>query len=258
MHIHTFLFPTPPLFITLLLVYNYNVTLERRAYFTLHFLRVDLVTDNKTTLCELPVEEFISELFSNSPVPGGGATAALVGALGIALGGMVANLTLDKVDYTEVEGDVASLRVSAYRLQKELSDMIEEDAEVFKNLVGAYQMPEDTKEELGSKLRVAEVYLKDSVLLHLEMMQKCGEAIVLLKQFAYKGNRNSIADAGCGAIMCKAAMQSAWLNVCANIKLIYDTHFVGEINSEARELLKKHLPIADEIYKLAGQRVLQK
>ena len=211
---------------------------------------------SKIKFCELPVEEYISDLSSRAPIPGGCGTSALVGALGIALGGMVANMSLGKNQYTETDGDIASLKVSAYRVQKELLELVEKEAEVFAPLAGTYRMPTDTEEERESRERVKQAFLKDSALVPLEMMRKCGEAIMLLKQFAIKGSVYSLSDAGCGAILCKAAMQSAWLNVSVNTKHIKDKKFVSDTNNEAREILEQYLPLADKIYKYVDQKLI--
>jgi len=203
---------------------------------------------NKVVFNELPVTEFTLELSSKAPVPGGGGAAALAGALGAALGGMVANLTIGKPKYADVEEEIQELKVSAYRIQKDLLALIEKDAEVFIPLAGAYRMASGTDEEKTEKERVMQACLKQASLAPLEIMEKCAETLTLLEKFAEKGSVLAVSDAGCGAALSKAAIQAAWLNVRINIRIIDDEKFVEEIDSKAQDILAKSLPLADSIY----------
>jgi len=203
---------------------------------------------NKTIFNELSVTEFTLELSSKAPVPGGGGAAALVGALGAALGGMVANLTIGKPKYADVEDEIQELKVAAYRIQKDLLALIEKDAEVFAPLAGAYRMASGTDEEKAEKERVMQACLKQASLAPLEIMEKCAETLVLLERFAEKGSVLAVSDAGCGAALSKAALQAAWLNVRINIRIINDKEFASEVESKGLELLETSLPLADKIY----------
>ena len=210
---------------------------------------------SKIVFCELPVTEFTLQLSSKAPVPGGGGAAALAGALGAALGGMVANLTVGKPKYADVEDEVQELKVAAYRIQKDLLALIEKDAEVFAPLAGAYRMASGTEEEKNEKERVMQACLKHASLAPLEIMEKCAETLLLLEKFAEKGSVLAVSDAGCGAALSKAALQAAWLNVRINIRLIDDKEFADEVESKARGLLDKSLPLADSIYKSVEEKL---
>ena len=203
---------------------------------------------NKEIFCDLPVTEFTLQLSSKAPVPGGGGTAALVGALGAALGGMVANLTIGKPKYADVEDEIQKLKVAAYRLQKDLLALVEKDAEVFAPLAGAYRMASGTDEEKAEKERVMQACLKQASLAPLEIMEKCAETLILLEKFSEKGSVLAVSDAGCGAALSKAALQAAWLNVLINIRLINDKNFVDEVESKGQKLLEESLTLADGIY----------
>jgi len=204
--------------------------------------------DNKTIFNELPVTEFTLQLSSKAPVPGGGGAAALAGALGAALGGMVASLTVGKPKYAEVENEIQELKVAAYRIQKDLLALIEKDAEVFAPLAGAYRMASATDEEKAEKERVMQACLKQASLAPLEIMEKCAETLLLLEKFAEKGSVLAVSDAGCGAALSKAAIQAAWLNVRINIRIISDERFASEVEEKARKILTESLPLADSIY----------
>jgi len=206
------------------------------------------VGSKKEIFCDLPVTEFTLRLSSKAPVPGGGGAAALTGALGAALGGMVANLTIGKPKYANVEDEIQELKVAAYRLQKDLLALVEKDAEVFAPLAGAYRMASDTDEEKAEKERVMQACLKQASLAPLEIMEKCAETLLLLEKFAEKGSVLAVSDAGCGAVLSKAALQAAWLNVRINIRLINDKKFASEVEEKAQKLLEQSIPLADSIY----------
>jgi len=199
-------------------------------------------------LIKKSIEEFTEELSSKAAVPGGGGAAALAGALGAALGGMVASLTLGKPKYAAVEEEMAVLKADAYLLQNELLALVGKDAEVFAPLAKAYGMPAGTDEEKAEKERVMQDCLKQASLAPLDMMKKCGETLLLLEQFAAKGSALAVSDAGCGAALSKAAMQAAWLNVRINLRLIKDEEFAEDIDALGRNLLKKGSALADRIY----------
>ena len=202
----------------------------------------------KEIFCDLPVTEFTLRLSSKAPVPGGGGAAALTGALGAAPGGMVANMTIGKPKYANVEDEIQELKVAAYRLQKDLLALVEKDAEVFAPLAGAYRMASDTDEEKAEKERVMQACLKQASLAPLEIMEKCAETLLLLEKFAEKGSVLAVSDAGCGAVLSKAALQAAWLNVRINIRLINDKKFASEVEEKAQKLLEQSIPLADSIY----------
>jgi formiminotetrahydrofolate cyclodeaminase len=201
-------------------------------------------------LIDKEVSEFVFELSSRNPTPGGGGASALAGALGVSLGGMVANLTIGKPNYADGEDELKQLKVSAYRVQKDLLDLIQRDADAFAPLAGAYRMPSGTDEERESKERVMEASLKEACLMPLEMMKRCAEAIGLLERLAALGNRLALSDAACGAVLAAAAMRSAWLNVAVNTVSISDAAFAGRVNDEGRALMKTWVPRAEAVYEM--------
>jgi formiminotetrahydrofolate cyclodeaminase len=196
----------------------------------------------------LSVEDFVRRLSSKEPVPGGGGAAALAGALGAALGGMVASLTAGKPKYAAVEEDIQRLMAAVYKLQSELLDLIERDAEVFSPLAEAYGMASATDEEKAEKERVMQACLKQAALVPLEIMEKCAETLPLLEELAAKGSVLAVSDAGCAAALSKAAMQAAWLNVRINVRLIKDEEFAGGTDARGRRLLDEGVPLADRIF----------
>jgi formiminotetrahydrofolate cyclodeaminase len=197
---------------------------------------------------EISCVEFVSVLGSKAPVPGGGGASALVGAVGTALGNMVGALTVGKKKYADVEADMIRLRETAEKLQGELLALIQRDAEVFEPLAKAYGMPKATEAEQAEKHRVMEAALKDACTVPLEIMRKCAQAIRLHEQFAAKGSRLALSDAGTGVIFCKAAMAGASLNVYINTAAMKDKSIAAEFNREADALLAEYEALADRIF----------
>ena len=189
----------------------------------------------------VPCNEFVEVLASKAPVPGGGGASALVGAVGTALGNMVGSLTVGKKKYADVEAEMYELKAKCDKLQEELLTLVERDAEVFEPLSKAYGMPRATEEEKAEKARVMEIVLK-------EIMEKCCEAIELIKEFAAKGSALAISDAGVGAAFCKAALMGASLNVYINTKSMANREYAEELNAKADAMLAKYPPMADEIF----------
>ena len=192
--------------------------------------------------------EFVEVLASKAPVPGGGGASALVGAVGTALGNMVGSLTVGKKKYADVEEEMWELKGKADALQKELLALIERDAEVFEPLSKAYGKPRETEEEKAEKARVMEIVLKDACSVPMEIMEKCCEALDLIKEFAAKGSALAISDAGVGAVFCKAALQGASLNVYINTKSMKNREYAEELNTKADAMLEKYTKLADEVF----------
>ena len=200
-------------------------------------------------------ENFIKLLGSSDPAPGGGGASALVGAVGIALGNMVAALTVGKKKYADVEAEMISLIGRADILQRELLELVERDAEVFGPLAKAYGLPKETEEEKAEKARVMEEALRVACSVPVEIMEKCCVAIDMQKEFAAKGSLLAISDAGVGVEFCKAALKGASLNVFINTKAMTDREYAGKINDKVNKMLEKYEALADEIFKSVSERL---
>ena len=195
-------------------------------------------------LADRTLREFTDELASNAPVPGGGGAAALVGAVGIALGDMVGELTTGKKKYADVEEDIQRLMTEAKAVKDEFIRLIDADAEAFAPLAKAYGIPKDDPE----RDKIMEEALKNGAAVPMDIMRTCGKALDIIGEFAEKGSRLAISDAGCAATCCKAAIRAASLNVFINTKSMKDREFADQLNAEADELLAKYNQLADEVF----------
>lgn len=201
---------------------------------------------------ELKINDFAEQLASNAPVPGGGGASALVGAVGVALGNMVGSLTVGKKKYADVEEEIIALNEKAAVLREEFLTLMEKDAEVFEPLSKAYSIPKDDP----ARDEVMAVVLKQASEVPLEIMRKCCEAIDLIEVYAQKGSVIAVSDAGCGAAICKAALESAALNVYINTKSMKDRELAETMNAEVDIMLSKYCAKAAEIYASVSERLM--
>ena len=199
-------------------------------------------------MMEQSCTRFLAELAGKAPVPGGGGAAALVGAAGVALGNMVGCLTTGKKKYAAVEADIQALNAKAEALRRELEALVQADAEAFAPLAAAYGLPKDTPAQAAHKAAVLEAALDTACAVPLEIMQKCAEGIVLVEEYAAKGSVLAVSDAGCAAALCKAALQSASLNVFINTNFMTDRPRADALDAQADALLNEYVPRADAVF----------
>lgn len=195
-------------------------------------------------LAEKTITEFMGELASSAPVPGGGGASALVGAVGISLGDMVGELTTGKKKYADVEEDIRTLMAEAQAVKDEFLRLIDADAEAFAPLAAAYGIPKDHP----GRDEIMEEALKKGAAVPMDIMRTCGRALDIIKEFADKGSRLAVSDAGCAAACCKAALNSASLNVFINTKSMKDREYAEALNEEADRLLAEYTVLADHIF----------
>ena len=204
--------------------------------------------DKQIDFTEHSCREFIDVLASSAPIPGGGGASALVGAIGVALGNMVGSLTVGKKRYADVEEDIIRCKKETDEITKRLLELVAKDAEVFEPLSKAYSLPKSTPEELAKKEEVMAVVLKDACEVPLEIMKTCARGLDLMKEFAEKGSRIALSDAGVGATLLKSALQGASLNIYINTKSMKDRVLAQQLNDETDSLRKIYEKKADEIF----------
>ena len=190
------------------------------------------------------LKRFTELIASKAPVPGGGGASALVGAVGIALGDMVGELTVGKKKYADVEEEIKALMERAQDLRVRLLDCVERDAAAFEPLSRAYGIPKDdpTRDE------VLERCLRDAAAAPLEIFDLCCEAIELLREFGEKGSVMVISDAATGVVFCRSAMYGAAVNVKVNTKLMRDRDYAERINAHVDARMETHWKIAEQVY----------
>ncbi len=206
-------------------------------------------------LIDKKVSNFLNELASNSPTPGGGSVAALAGALGAALISMVGNLTVGKKKYENVEEDIKKILSSSEKLRYELSQLIEEDVKVFNNFMSTYKMSKETEDEKKVRAEKIQESLIEAAKVPLKVAYKCLDILSLSKEVAEKGNINVVSDAGVAALMAEAALESAILNVKINLKMIKDEKTKEELSSSIQELLLKEKGQKEKVLEIVEQKI---
>ena len=200
-------------------------------------------------MIEQSCTSWLADLASSKPAPGGGGAAALVGAVGVSLGAMVGSLTIGKKKYIDVEEEMKELVERSKELSLKLQSMVKADAEAFLPLSDAYRMPSGTDEEKAAKEQAIQMALTGATEVPLNILILCAEAMELMVEFQKKGSRLAISDAGCGAAMCKAAMESAKLNVYINLKLMKDEEKVRQYQAKMDEAFIRGMALADQVYR---------
>ena len=194
-------------------------------------------------LTDKSLAAFADELAAKKPVPGGGGAAAAAGALGAALCIMVGNYTVGKKKYAAYEAGVLRIMEEADQLQKELIRLVDADAEAFTPLSQAYAIPkEDPK-----RAEVLEVATIGACRAPLEMIRCSARAIDLLEEMLEKGSVMLVSDVGCGALLCRAAMECAAMNVYINTKTMQDRSLAEEMEQEAEQLIFEYREKASAI-----------
>ena len=199
-------------------------------------------------MLEKKTTEFLEVLSSAEPVPGGGGASATVGALASALGMMVANLTIGKKKYADVEEEVKSARDSLNELMKELVDLTDEDAKVFEPLSKAYGLPKETKEQQEYKEKVLEEELYKASIVPMNIMETVLKAMKLLDLMGEKGSLIAISDVGVGILFAQAALEGASLNIYINAKLMKDKAHKEEMESKADAIIAESNKIKDKVF----------
>ena len=205
------------------------------------------------------VREFISELGSNSPAPGGGSVAALGASLSSALGAMVFNLTVGKKAYNEYNHEDKMLVDKSLEqcllLEGKFLDLMNKDTEAFLVLMSAFKLPKETEEE--KKVRSLKIKEGNQVALEipLTVAEEAYKIYEYVKIAAKLGNKNAISDAGVSALMLQASIESAVLNVKINLSSIKDEIYKEEIKTRCNELVEQGRSKRDEILLIVNESI---
>ena len=202
-----------------------------------------------------PIQQFLDELASKTPTPGGGSVAAIMGAMGAALLSMACNLTIGKKNYEVVEGEMKAILREAENLRGRLTDLVRADVEVFGQVMGAYGLPKETEGERDTRSLAIQEALKAATDVPLECAKACSEVVKLCKVVAERGNRNVVSDAGVAVTAAYAALRSAALNVHVNVGVIRDEAFVESRLNELAGILNGMEDLHEQIYEWVKARL---
>ena len=187
--------------------------------------------------------DFSQALASKTSVPGGGGAAAMVGALSAALCSMAGNFTAGKKKYAAYEADIQRILLEAEGLRQSLLVLVDADAIGFEPLAKAYAIPKEDP----SRDAVMEQATLGACHAPMQMLFACADVMLMLEELLEKGSRLLLADVGCGAYLCKAAMESAALSVFVNTAILKNRESAAKIELQVDQILKTYLPMADKI-----------
>jgi len=191
--------------------------------------------------------DFIEEVASSKPAPGGGSVAATAGALAGALTSMVCSLTIGKKKYLEVEEEIKEVLKKSENLRKELRELVIKDAESFEKVMDARKLSKHTEIEGKRREEAIQGATKGAALVPLEVMEKSLEVLKLAKIVAEKGNENAVSDAGVAHLLAKAAIDGAGYNVRINLSSIKDEIFISEIKKKLDNLSQEAAALSEQI-----------
>ena len=182
---------------------------------------------------------FADETASESPAPGGGSISAYVGALGVSLGTMVANLSAHKVGWDDQIPYFSKAADEGQKFKDELVRLVDADTHAFNKIMDAIKMPKATDAEKQARKQAMHDATVHAIEVPLQVMRTSFATMSLLHQMAEKGNPNSVSDAGVGALCARTAVHGAYLNVMINCKDFDDDQYVAQAVAEANDLLSQ-------------------
>src|SRR5439155_3143358 len=185
---------------------------------------------------KMDLRQFCNETLSDSPAPGGGSVAALMGALGASLGGMVANLSAGKRGWDDKLSYFSDWAVKAQQLKDELLSLVDEDTAAFNKVMDAFILPKESADEKAARAAAIEQANKYAAEVPLKVMEAASKSYQLLFEMAEKGNPASVSDVGVGALATRACIEGAALNVRINLAQLKDEKFKSALLQKIQQI----------------------
>jgi glutamate formiminotransferase/formiminotetrahydrofolate cyclodeaminase len=202
-------------------------------------IELKMESADKKSLVKMDLRQFCNETLSDSPAPGGGSVAALMGALGVSLGGMVANLSAGKRGWEDKLQFFSDWAVKAQQLKDELLFLVDEDTAAFNKVMAAFGLPKESAEEKAARSAAIQSANKYAAEIPLRVMETASKAYPLLGEMAEKGNPASISDVGVGLLAVRACIEGAAMNVRINLGGLKDQEFSGSLREKMQRIAKE-------------------
>lgn len=209
--------------------------------------------DEKKKLIDLSIKDFADETASESPAPGGGSVAAAMGALGVSLATMVANLSSHKAGWDDRWEEFGNRAEKGQQIKDELLFLIDEDTNAFNKIMDAFGLPKGTDEEKKARTAAIQEATKYAIEIPFRVMQKSFDSFEIIRAMAEKGNPNSVSDAGVGALAARSAVMGAHLNVKINASGLTDAAFKEDILAKAAIIEQKARQAESEILAIVNK-----
>jgi formiminotetrahydrofolate cyclodeaminase len=200
----------------------------------------------------LTLDQFTRNTASDSPVPGGGSIAAVCGALSASLTSMVANLTVGKNKYADVENEMIIVAEKAETIRRKMLDYIEEDCDAFNEVMDAFKLSKDSDEEKSLRTNAIQAGLKKAASVPFEIAETAYEIMDLAEFVVLKGNSNAVTDGLISAMTARTAVLAALLNVKINLDTIKDEGFADELRKKVKALEQNSISAEKRILDLVS------
>ncbi len=214
-----------------------------------------LAAKDKKKLVDFTLTDFVDETSSESPAPGGGSVSACMGAMGVALATMVANLSSHKRGWDERWEEFSGWAEKGRALQEELMFLIDEDTNAFNAIINAFSMPKKSAGEKADRKQAIENATKYAIEIPYRIMETAWKSLEVIKAMVDKGNPNSVTDAGVGALAVRSCVIGAFLNVRINAQGIEDREFVESLLNKARNIEEKTIRAEKEILEIVNSKI---
>ena len=206
-------------------------------------------------LIDMNLKAFMDETASDSPAPGGGSVSAYIGALGVALGTMVANLSSHKRGWDDRWKEFSDWAEKGKAIQNNLLQMVDEDTTAFNRIIEAFSLPKKSEEEKKLRDIAIQEATKNATLVPLKVMETAYPGFEMISEMVSKGNPNSISDAGVGALALRTCIRGAFLNVKINASGLNDKDFVKDVIARGEVLESKAEEAEQEILKKINEKI---
>jgi len=214
-----------------------------------------MLDDQKQRLIDMNLKAFANETSSESPAPGGGSISAYCGAMGAALGTMVANLSAHKRGWDNRWEEFSNWAVKGIQYQNELLSLVDEDTNAFNKIMEAFRLPKDSADEKAQRHLAIQEATKFAILTPFKVMQTAYQSMQVMKAMAEIGNPNSVTDAAVGALCARTAVKGAFLNVKINCGDCEDKDFVNEIMAKGQVIEKQAQETEDQIMAITEGKI---
>lgn len=209
----------------------------------------------KSPLINMKLNAFADETASESPAPGGGSISAYVGALGISLATMVANLSASKSGWEERWKEFSDWAEKGQKIKNQLLALVDEDTTAFNKIMDGFKLPKTTDEEKKIRKQAIQEATKFAIEVPYKVMQLSFDSMEIIQGMAETGNPNSVSDAGVGALCARTAVMGAFLNVKINSASYEDKNFVSDILKKGRIIEEKTINQEAEILKIVNAKI---
>jgi len=214
-----------------------------------------LESEAKNKLVSLDLRAFANETASESMAPGGGSISAYMGALGISLAGMVANLSAHKRGWDDRWEEFSEWAIKAQKLKDELLRMVDEDTNAFNGIMSAFGLPKTSDEEKTIRKKAIQEATKNAIEVPFKVMKLAYDSLAVCRAMVETGNPNSVTDAGVGALAARSAVMGAFLNVKINAGDLEDKDYVQKVLKEGEEMQNRAIMEEQEILKLVNEKI---